>query len=161
GRRHLPGGTPLALFRGTSEGGHMRAYSHVATIAATALTVALSGASSYAEQRAAPPQREQHGARPRANEGRIPPAPIGRIDHVAPRVPQRMPNGRIIETQHVDGDRWYGHDAPNDQRFRLTRQWDRGRFDRVGPRYRYEVQRIDDRAHRFWIAGRGGFEVAA
>jgi hypothetical protein len=139
----------------------MRAYSQVAAIAAAALAVTLYGGPSYADQRPEQQRQEQHGAPPRANQGRIPPTPRGRIDHAAPREPQRLPNGRIVETQHVDGDRWYGHDSPNDARFRLTRQFEAGRFNRVGPSYRYEVNRIDDRAHRFWIAGRGGFEVAA
>ena len=47
------------------------------------------------------------------------------------------------------------------QRFHLATPWAHGRFDRIGPSYRYGVQRFDDHAHRFWIAGRGGFEVAS
>ena len=121
----------------------------------------LDAAPSHAQQRDDQHRQEQHGERPRANQGRIPPAPPARGDHAAPREPQRLPDGRINDAPHVDNNHWYGHEAPNDARFRLAQPWAHGRFDRIGPAYRYEVQRLDEGAHRFWIAGRGGFEIAA
>jgi len=107
-------------------------------------------------------QQQQHAVeRPRANQGHVPPPPPTRGNHAEARQPERLPSGHVNEVPHVNHDQWYGHEAPNDQRFHVATPWAHGRFDRVGPSYRYGVQRFDDHAHRFWIAGRGGFEVAA
>ena len=95
---------------------------------------------------------------PRANQGRIPPAPQPREAHAAPE-PERR-NGRVNEVPHVANDHWYGHEAPNDPRFHIDHPFPHGHFAHFGPSYRYRVVRYDIAAHRFWFAG-GGFEIAA
>jgi len=104
----------------------------------------------------------QPSARPRANQGHIPPPPQPRENHAEVRQPEKLPSGHVNETPHVNHDHWYGHEAPNDARFHIAAPWAHGRFDRIGPSYRYAVQRFDEHAHRFWIDGEGGFfEIAA
>jgi hypothetical protein len=155
-----PGGTALALYRCTQQEVIMRGHVRLATALSTALTVgALYGSPAIAQQR--DDQHHQQHARPRANEGHIPPAPQRHSGGDRGREPERLPNGRINDQPHVDHDRWFGHDSVNDARFRVVRPFEHGRFDRIGPSYRYDVERFDARAHRFWIAGRGGFEIAA
>lgn len=145
----------------------MRTHVRLATTLGTALAVGiLYGSPALAQQRDdqhRDGQRHEEHARPRANEGRIPPAPQRQTDRDRGRgrQPERLPNGRINDRPHVDHDQWFGHEDRDDARFRVARPFSEGRFDRVGPSYRYDIERFDARAHRFWIAGRGGFEVAA
>ncbi len=62
---------------------------------------------------------------------------------------------------HVNNNRWYGHDAPSDQRYHLDRPFEHGHFERFGPSYRYNVVRVDPRLHHFWLPGGYFFEVPA
>ena len=145
----------------------MRSHTRLATIgAALATTFFLYGAPTIAQQRGqdrpkppAPASQEQ--ARPRANQGHVPPPPQARANHTEAREPERLPTGHVNETPHVNHDHWYGHEAANDARFHLATPWEHGRFPHVGPSYRYAAQRFDEHAHRFWIAGSGSFEIAA
>ena len=138
----------------------MRRHVRLATTLGTALTMAVLYASpAVAQQR--DDQHRQEQARPRANEGHIPPAPQRHSQGDRGREPERLPNGRVDDRPHVDHDHWYGHDGRDDTRFRVSRPFERGRFDRVGPSYRYGIERYDARAHEFWIAGRGGFQIAS
>lgn len=106
-------------------------------------------------QRPAQPQNQ-----PRANQGRIPAAPVRRAPNTAAEV-ERREGGRMNNLPHVSNDRWYGHDAPNDKRYRLDHPFAHGRFERFGPSYRYSVVRIDPNLHRFWLPGGYFFEIAA
>jgi hypothetical protein len=140
----------------------MRRHGRLATTFGTVLAVGfLYGSPALAQQRDDQQHQQQQRARPRANEGRIPPAPQRQSTGQRGREPQRLPDGRIDDRPHVDNNHWFGHDQRDDARFRVVRPFDRGRFDRVGPSYRHGIERFDSRAHRFWIAGRGGFEIAA
>jgi hypothetical protein len=140
----------------------MRGHSRLATVFGATLAVGLLYALPAVAQRGDQRPAEQRPVeRPRANQGHVPPPPQVRGNHAEVREPERLPTGHVNEIPHVNHDRWYGHEAPNDTRFHLATPWARGRFDRVGPSYRYGVQRVDVNQHRFWIAGRGGFEVAA
>ena len=104
--------------------------------------------------------QEQHSvSSPRANQGRIPPPPPARTSGGKPEEEQR-PNGRVNNSQHVNNDHWYGHDAPNDKRYHLAAPFEHGHFERFGPNYRYNVVRIDRDHHRFWLPGGFSFEVA-
>ena len=130
-------------------------------------TLALLGASVALGQRP-----EDHGDRrqehedhrestPRANQGRVPPQPERRdSQHGRPEV-ERHTNGRVNETQHVSGDHWYGHDRPDDRRFRVEHPYEHGRFEHFGPSYRYRVERFDRDRHWFWLPGGFQFEVAS
>ncbi len=97
---------------------------------------------------------------PRANQGKIPPAPPKRDTHAKPE-PERHVNGKVNGSQHVTNDHWFGHDAPNDKRFHLDHPFEHGHFEHFGPSYRYNVERFDIDHHRFWFPGGFGFEVAA
>jgi hypothetical protein len=97
---------------------------------------------------------------PRANQGRIPPPPPARTGGGKPEEEHR-PNGRVDNSQHVNNDHWYGHDAPNDTRYHLATPFEHGHFEHFGPNYRYNVVRIDRDHHRFWFPGGFGFEIAA
>lgn len=89
----------------------------------------------------------------------------------APRAPQRRGHpdaapewerGREhAAVPYVRGDRWYGNPAPNDPRFRLDRPYEHGRFALVGPSHVHTVLRVDLVAHRVWLPGGYGFEIAA
>jgi hypothetical protein len=110
----------------------------------------------------------QHGGRPhesnppRANQGHIPPAPPrSNPGEVREREAEHLPTGHVNDTPHVNHDRWFGHDVPNDERFRLERPFDHGRFAHLGPAVRHRVVRIDANLHRFWLSGGGFFDVAA
>ena len=105
-------------------------------------------------------QRGHPANYPRANQGRIPPAPSVRSNHAEVRQPEHLPTGHTNETPHVNHDQWYGHEAPNDARFHLDKPFAHGHFAKVGPSYRYAVDRVDLNLHRFWVGG-GFFEVAA
>jgi len=118
-------------------------------------------------QRPAEPQRGemQHPAapahnQPRANQGRIPEAPPQRAPRAKPEV-ERKPTGHINSTPHVNNNTWYGHAKPNDARFHLDRPWEHGRFEHIGPSYRYNVVRIDPNLHRFWLPNGYYFDIAA
>jgi len=99
--------------------------------------------------------------RPRANQGRIPKAPVARTDPAEQRRPERMPTGHVNEMPHVNHDQWFGHDAPNDARFHLDHPFAAGHFRHSGANYRYRVTRFDPALHRFWFPGGFYFEVAA
>jgi hypothetical protein len=98
---------------------------------------------------------------PRANQGVVPLPPERRLDPQAqPEVEYREGN-RTNNTPHVERNRWCGHDAPGDPRYRIERPFERGRFERVGPAHRYGVVRFDRNLHRFWFVGGYFFDVAA
>jgi hypothetical protein len=87
----------------------------------------------------------------------------------APKAPSRRERpdakpvvepGRGGDTPHVNGDRWYGHAAPNDARFRLDRPFPHGRFAQVGRSHRFTVTRLDREFRRLWFPGGFGFEIA-
>lgn len=99
------------------------------------------------------------GNPPRANQGKIPPPPPQRDAH-AKAEPEKRENGKINTTQHVNNDRWYGHDAPNDKRYHLDHPYEHGHFDHFGANYRYNIVRVDRDQHRFWLPGGFYFEVA-
>jgi len=109
--------------------------------------------------------QRQHAARPntpRANQGHVPPPPppVSRT-HPAPPPVEHDGNGRVNGTPHVNHDHWYGHDSPNDPRYRTVRPpVQRGRFTRFGPSYRYDILRIDRGLHRFWLPGGFFFQIA-
>jgi hypothetical protein len=103
----------------------------------------------------------QHTNAPRANGGRIPPAPEARKEPQNSREAERDEGGHANETPHVRNDKWYGHDAPNDARFHLDHPFEHGHFAHFGPSYRYRVLRVDLDHHRFWLPGGFFFEIAA
>jgi hypothetical protein len=88
-----------------------------------------------------------------------PPAPIRRRPTARPQIEHR-PDGRPDERPHVAGRQWYGHATPSDERFRLARPYEFGRFRRVGPSYRYHIVRFDRDRHYFWLPGGDYFEIA-
>ena len=112
---------------------------------------------------AALPAFAERGARgqdfPRANQGQIPFPPERRIDPLAKPEVEYREGERVDSMPHVERGHWYGHDAPGDRRYRLARPFEHGRFEHVGPGYRYAVVRIDRDHHRFWFA-ESHFEVA-
>ena len=57
---------------------------------------------------------------PRANEGHLPPPPFARGSN-AGLSGERLGDGRINSTPHVNHDQWYGHDSPNDPMYCLNR----------------------------------------
>ena len=104
---------------------------------------------------------EQH-AHPRANQGHPPPAPAPRRGPAPSRQPEveRFDGGRMNGVPHVNHDRWYGHDRPDDPRFHQTRVFEHGRFGRgIGPSHRWAVSRFDRVGHRFWL-GSSAFLIA-
>jgi hypothetical protein len=96
---------------------------------------------------------------PRANQGRIPPPPPQRQSHEKMEVEQRE-NGKVNGSQHVNHDRWYGRDAPNDNRYHLDHPFVHGRFEHFGSAYRYNIIRIDRDRNRIWLEGDFCFDVA-
>ena len=128
---------------------------------ALTLFLAVPAFAQHPEQRDGEPQHPQHANPPRANGGKIPPAPEHRTDAGAPREQHKFEDGRASDRPHVSNDHWYGHEAPNDSRFRLEHPYPHGRFEHFGPTYRYKVIRIDRNLHRFWFPGGFYFEVAA
>ena len=95
-----------------------------------------------------------------ANQGRIPQAaPPKRDNHAKPEV-EKHDGGRVNSVPHVNNDKWYGHDAPNDKRYVIAHPYEHGRFDHFGASYRYHVDRIDRDHHRFWFPGGFSFEIA-
>lgn len=101
--------------------------------------------------------QNHHENSPRANQGHIPPAPPKANAHNFKREQEHRQNGSDDHTPHVNNDRWYGHEAPNDKRFHVDRPFEHGRFEHFGPSYRYTVTRIDRDHHRFWFPN--GFYV--
>jgi hypothetical protein len=97
----------------------------------------------------------------RANGGRIPPPPSARQESGAMREAERLPDGRLDSSQHVNKDRWFGHDAPNDARFHVEHLGEHGIFNHAGPAFQYRVGGIDAATHRFWFTNGSYFEVAA
>ncbi len=95
---------------------------------------------------------------PRANQGRIPPPPPQRPPNAKPDT-DRRDGGRVNSTPHVADNHWYGHDRPDDRRYRLDHPLEHGRFERFGPAYRYTIARIDRDHRRFWLPGGYWFEV--
>jgi hypothetical protein len=99
-------------------------------------------------------------AAPRANQGRIPPPPTPRTNpSEKPRV-EHDGQGRPNATPHVNNNHWYGHDQPNDPRYKLDHPFEHGHFQKFGPAYRYHITRIDPVRHRFWFPGGFFFDVA-
>jgi hypothetical protein len=132
----------------------MRGHSRLMALSGIVVAVGLAFAVSAAAQRGHPANY------PRANQGRIPPAPSARTNHAEARQAEHLPTGHTNETPHVNHDQWYGHEAANDARFHLDKPFAHGHFAKVGPSYRYAVDRVDLNLHRFWVGG-GFFEVAA
>jgi hypothetical protein len=98
-------------------------------------------------------------ATPRANQGHVPPPP----SRSGPRYAfdgERLRDGRINESQHVNHDQWFGHSIPNDPRFHLEHPFAHGRFPHPGPGFRYPIVRIDRDHHWFWFPGGFYFVVA-
>ena len=112
------------------------------------------------EHRQEAPKHEQRANPPRANGGRIPPAPERRTEANAPREAHKFEDGRTSDRPHVSNNHWYGHDTPNDRRYHAEHPYERGHFERFGPSYRYRVLRVDLDRHRFWFPGGFYFEVA-
>ncbi|HEY8022104.1 MAG TPA: hypothetical protein VIH93_13450 [Thermoanaerobaculia bacterium] len=99
--------------------------------------------------------------RPHANQGHVPPPPRARPPRGAAPEVQRLQGGQVNRTPHVDGNRWYGHERPEDPRLHLARPFAHGRFAHVGPSFHYRVTRFDLGLHRFWLPGGFFFEIAA
>jgi hypothetical protein len=55
---------------------------------------------------------------PRANQGRIPPPPTKQEMHGAMEA-EKHENGKVNNFQHVNNDRWYGHDPADDKRYHM------------------------------------------
>lgn len=105
---------------------------------------------------------QQHGeavGSPRANRGTIPPPPERRPPNTPPAKDTRI-QGHVNDYPHVVENRWYGHDRPNDPRFRIAHPYPHGRFERFGPQYRYSVIRIDPNLREFWFPGGFYFQIA-
>ena|SRR5215471_1881124 len=80
-----------------------------------------------------------------------------------PRTPpesERRSNGHVNSVPHVNNDKWYGHDKPNDKRYHLAHPFEHGRFADIGPGHRFRVERFDRDHHRFWFPGGFYFEIA-
>ncbi|HEY0512270.1 MAG TPA: hypothetical protein VGH73_10215 [Thermoanaerobaculia bacterium] len=119
------------------------------------LTLTVLGTFPLAAQRG----QQQH-SRPRANQGHPPPPPAARRGPGGQPEAERFDGGRMNAVPHVNHDRWYGHDRPDDPRFHQNRAFEHGRFGGVGPSYRYSVSRFDRVNHRFWL-GSSAFLVAS
>lgn len=104
--------------------------------------------------------QEDHEKAPRANQGRIPPRPPKANTQNFKREEERRQNGSVDRTPHVSNDHWYGHDAPDDKRLHRDHAFEHGRFEHIGPSYRYAVTRIDLEHHRFWFPGGFYFQIA-
>lgn len=96
---------------------------------------------------------------PKANQGRLPPAPMMEKARVQVGVERRgSGNGKVA--LYVDRDRWYGNDPPGSPRFRVARAYEHGRFGHAGPKYRYTVVRVDAGRRQLWLPGGFIFQVA-
>lgn len=107
------------------------------------------------------PEHSSHQNAPRANQGRIPPAPPRAQGQQYKREEEHPINGSVDHTPHVNNDHWYGHDDPGDKRYHADRPFEHGHFVRLGPTYRYSILRIDRDHHRFWFPGGFDFQVAS
>jgi hypothetical protein len=105
----------------------------------------------------------QQSGEHRANAGRVPPPPSARTETGTDttRVGERLPDGRLDAGPHVNNDRWFGHDSPNDPRFHFDHPWEHGRLERIGPSFQYRIGGIDSTARRFWFTGGAFFEIPA
>jgi hypothetical protein len=112
------------------------------------------------EQRGPAPRGPEQHARMRANQGHPPPPPSARSGPQRGPEVERFDGGRMNGVPHVNHDRWFGHDRPDDPRFRQPRVFEHGRFGHVGPSYRFGISRFDRDHRRFWLGG-AVFEVAA
>jgi len=88
------------------------------------------------------------------------PAPRAPQRRERPDAPPESERGRGGNLPHVNRGHWYGHPAPNDQRFHQDRPFEHGRFTLGAPSHRYSVRRIDRDARRLWLPGGFGFEIA-
>jgi hypothetical protein len=95
---------------------------------------------------------------PRANQGHVPQAPPKREVHAKPEIEKH--ESRVNSVPHVNNDHWYGHDRPNDKRYVIAHPFEHGHFERIGPSYRFRVERFDRDRRRIWFPGGFGFEVA-
>ncbi|MEO8448431.1 MAG: hypothetical protein ABI647_01500 [Gemmatimonadota bacterium] len=125
------------------------------------LAVLLAALSVTAQSAAAQRPQEARKGRERAREHAPPPAPARRPRPDVRPTGEHRPTGGNDDRPHVSRGRWYGHATPNDSRFRLARPFEHGRFVRLGPRYRYRVDRFDRALHRLWIPGGAYFEIAS
>ncbi len=105
--------------------------------------------------------RQQQDHTPRANGGHVPPAPAARSDRHSEREGEPREGGQADTRSHVNNDHWYGHDRPDDPRFRISHPFAHGHFEHFGPTFRYNVIRVDRGRHRFWFPGGFYFEVAS
>lgn len=103
-------------------------------------------------------QREPNA--PRANQGRVPEAPPKRERGAAPES-ERRPSGHVNSVPHVNNNKWYGHDKPNDKRYHIDHPFEHGRFADVGSSHRFRVERFDRDHHRFYLPGGFFFEIAS
>jgi hypothetical protein len=125
----------------------------------TFILVAAFSAINQSGKPAQPPNSSQSMA-PRANEGHLPPQPSARGSG-AGLGGERLQDGRMNNTPHVNHNQWFGHDSPNDPMYRLDRPFTHGRFDRSGPKFRYRFLRVDPYRHWFWLPGGQYFAVAS
>ena len=63
-------------------------------------------------------------------------------------------------TPHVNKDTCFGHDRPDDRHYYIAHPFEHGHFEHFGPSYRYNIERFDRDARRFWLLGGFYFEVA-
>jgi hypothetical protein len=117
-----------------------------------------------AERPSEPPPHPQsqppHENSPRANQGRVPPAPQ-KHERQAKFEEEHREGGKVDRSPHVNNDRWYGHDDAGDKRYHVDRPFEHGHFEHAGPSFRYNVLRIDRENHRFWIPGGFFFSFAS
>jgi len=125
-----------------------------------ALFLAVPAFAQHQEPKQEAPKHQEHANPPRANGGKIPPAPEHRTDPAAARETHKFEDGRTSDRPHVSNNHWYGHEAPNDARFHIDHPFAHGHFAHFGPSYRYRVLRVDLNLHRFWFPGGFYFEVA-
>jgi hypothetical protein len=93
------------------------------------------------------------------NGGHIPPPPVARSGHIE-REGEAVAGGRVDNRPHVNNDHWYGHDSPDDPRFRLDHPYAHGRFTNFGPGFQYHFAGIDPGRHIFWFNDGFSFEIA-
>lgn len=87
--------------------------------------------------------------------------PRGGIPQAAPKRERLDAPPELDQSPHVYDGRWFGHASPNDERYRLDRPFEHGIFGQAGPSHHFTVTRVDRDAHRLWLPGGFGFEVAA
>lgn len=97
-------------------------------------------------------------SRPRANQGRLPPAPSWQAEGSSA---ERWTDGRINSTPHVNHDHWYGQDGMHDSRYGLPASSHVRMFAQAKPNYRYPILRVNRNLRRLWIPAGFFFDVAA